>query len=74
MEIKPGIYKHYKGNKYEVIGTANHSETLQKLVIYKGLYNSEKFGNQPLWARPAEEFLETINIYNKQIKRFTLIK
>ena len=43
-EIKKGKYLHYKGSKYEVIGTAKHSEALEKFVVCKALYDSEKFG------------------------------
>ena len=46
--IKPGRYRHFKGNEYEVIGTARHSETLEELVVYRALYD-----NCGLWVRPA---------------------
>lgn len=58
--MKLGKYQHYKGKFYEVIGIAKHSETLEDLVIYKALYDSEEFGNNALWARPKSMFLEEI--------------
>lgn len=54
---KPGIYKHYKGNNYEVIGTAKHSETLEDMVVYKALYDNPKSN---LWVRPKDMFEETV--------------
>lgn len=72
-EIKPGKYRHYKGKLYEVIGIGNHSETLEQLVIYKSLYDSEKFEKGTLWARSAEMFLETIEKNGKQIPRFEYV-
>lgn len=49
-----GIYKHYKGKKYEVIGIASHSETLEEFVVYKPLYPTE----HSLWIRPKTMFLK----------------
>jgi len=66
-EIKPGKYKHFKGNLYEVIGIAKHSETLEELVIYK---DSE--GN--LWARPKPMFFEKVNTNSKEVQRFEFIE
>lgn len=68
MEIKTGKYRHFKGNEYEVIGIAKHSETLEEFVVYRALY-----GEYGLWIRPAEMFLETIEKDGKQIKRFEYI-
>ncbi len=68
-EVKLGKYRHFKGNEYEVIGVAKHSETLEELVVYKALYG--EFG---LWVRPKEMFLETIERNGKTIKRFEYIK
>lgn len=66
-EIKPGKYKHYKGDFYEVIYVARHSETKEELVIYRSL--KDKF----LWARPKGMFLEKIIIDGKETPRFTFI-
>ena len=73
MEIKIGKYEHYKGKQYEVIGIARHSETLRELVIYKALYDSEEFGNEALWERPKDSFLETVNVDGEEIPRFKFI-
>ena len=53
--IKPGRYRHFKGNEYEVIGTARHFETLEELVVYRTLY-----GDGGLWVRPAAMWTETV--------------
>ena len=53
--IKPGRYRHFKGNEDEVIGTARHSETLEELVVYRALY-----GDGGLWVRPAAMWTETV--------------
>lgn len=55
MEQKPGKYRHFKGNEYELIGIASHSETLEPMVVYKALY-----GKQELWVRPAKMWDETV--------------
>ncbi len=69
MLPKPGIYQHYKGNFYQVIGISRHSETLDILVVYQQLYAD--FG---LWVRPAEMFLETITVDGKSVPRFKFIE
>jgi len=63
--MKPGKYRHFKGNLYEVIGTAKHSETLEEFVVYRALY-----GDNELWIRPKKMFLETVN----GIPRFEFIE
>ncbi|MBI2473514.1 DUF1653 domain-containing protein [Candidatus Uhrbacteria bacterium] len=63
--FKLGIYRHYKGNEYEVIGVATHSETLEALVVYRALY-----GNHGLWVRPLKMFVETVEIDGKIRDRF----
>lgn len=70
MELEPGIYKHYKGNLYEVIGVARHSETLGKMVVYKATYQKE---GENLWVRPLNMFLENVLVDGKEIKRFQKI-
>ena len=65
--IKPGIYRHFKGKRYEVIGTAKHSETLEEMVVYRALY-----GEGGLWVRPASMWNETVERDGKDFQRFTL--
>lgn len=54
-EIKTGRYRHFKGNEYEVIGVAKHSETLEPMVVYRALY-----GDGDIWARPASMWNDTV--------------
>jgi hypothetical protein len=70
MSIELGFYKHYKGNIYEVIGFAKHSETLEEMVVYKATYQPE---GQNLWVRPLNMFLETISVDGQSVKRFEKI-
>jgi len=69
-KVTPGFYKHYKNKDYQVIGTAHHSETLEEMVVYKALYESDQFGKDAIWVRPAKMFLEEIEFEGKKIKRF----
>ena len=66
--LKPGRYRHYKGNCYEVIGVARHSETEVELVVYRCLY-----GEHSLWVRPLAMFVETVNVAGREVPRFELI-
>ena len=68
QQIKPGTYRHYKGKDYQVIGTAQHSETLETLVVYKPLYN-----DSGLWVRPFSMFTENVNLDGSEVPRFRLI-
>lgn len=68
-----GKYEHYKGKPYEVIGLARHSETLEELVVYKALYDSDEFGKNALWARPKNMFFEMVNIEGREIPRFRYV-
>lgn len=67
--LKLGKYKHYKGNEYEVIGVAKHSETLEELVVYRALY-----GEEQIWVRPLKMFLEDVEVDGKKILRFSLVE
>ena len=68
IEILPGRYRHYKGKDYEVIDIARHSETDEKLVVYRCLY-----GDCSLWVRPLSMFRETVNVAGEQVPRFARI-
>lgn len=67
MQAIAGIYRHYKGQRYRVLGTAHHSETMELLVVYQALY-----GEHGLWVRPAAMFCETIELDGEPIARFAL--
>lgn len=67
MDVEKGIYKHYKGNIYEVIGIAKHSETLEKMVVYKATYQAE---DENLWVRPVSMFTETVLVDGVEMLRF----
>lgn len=56
MELKPGRYRHFKGNEYELLGIARHSETMEEMVVYRALY-----GAQGLWVRPAAMWTEQVD-------------
>lgn len=66
--MKPGKYKHYKGNIYEVIGVARHTETEEEYVVYKALY-----GDFNLWIRPKAMFLEKVFIDGQELPRFKYV-
>ena len=70
MDIPIGRYQHYKGKFYQVIGVARHSETLEEMVVYQGEYNDPEFGNNPIWVRPKQDFLATVEVNGQQIPRF----
>ncbi|MEZ5490920.1 MAG: DUF1653 domain-containing protein [Gammaproteobacteria bacterium] len=63
--LKPGKYRHYKGNLYEVIGVARHSETEEELVVYRPLY-----GEGGLWVRPLQMFTGTVTVDGGEVPRF----
>ena len=64
-QIRPGRYRHFKGNEYEVLFVARHSETLEELVVYRALY-----GEGGLWVRPLDMFLEDVEQDGRVVPRF----
>ena len=64
-EPTPGLYRHYKGGEYQVIGTARHSETDELLVVYRCLYD-----NGSIWVRPLAMFLESVTVNGTEVPRF----
>ena len=69
MELKKGIYRHFKGNEYELIGSARHSETMEEFAIYKALY-----GERGTWIRPVAMFTEEIERDGYKGPRFALVR
>ena len=65
--VTPGIYRHYKGQDYQVLDVAHHSETEEALVVYRCLY-----GDYSLWVRPLSMFIETVMIDGEAQPRFRL--
>ena len=66
--MKLGKYRHFKGNEYEVLAVAKHSETMEKMVVYKALY-----GEEEIWVRPLSMWDEEITRDGKTFKRFEYI-
>ena len=69
MTPEPGIYRHFKGNYYELLGVARHSETLEELVVYRALY-----GERGLWVRPLSMWNETVMRDGKPVPRFVRVE
>lgn len=67
QEVSHGIYQHFKGNKYEVLGVGIHTETNERLVVYKNTSTNE------LWIRPVDMFLETVDVDGETRPRFEKI-
>ncbi len=72
--VKQGIYQHYKGNYYAVLGECRHSETVEEMIVYMALYETEEFGKNTIWVRPKKMFEETITFDGKEVPRFKFIK
>ena len=66
--VKQGKYRHYKGNDYQVVGVARHSEDESMLVVYRPLY-----GDQSLWVRPLDMFTEKVQVKGQWVERFRFI-
>lgn len=71
--MRLGRYKHFKGNFYEVIGIAFHSESREEFVVYKALYDVPGFGENSLWIRPKKMFLENVTRDGKTFPRFEFV-
>ncbi len=69
MELKKGIYRHFKGNEYRLLYVAKHSETLEPMVVYQALY-----GEQGIWVRPAAMWTEEVQRDGYSGPRFALIR
>lgn len=66
--LKAGKYRHFKGNEYELLHVATHSETLEQMVVYRALY-----GEHGIWVRPARMWEESVEVDGKRVERFTYI-
>lgn len=66
--IKPGLYRHFKGNMYQVLYLARHSETEEEMVVYRALY-----GERGVWVRPASMWSETVERDGKSFQRFSYV-
>ncbi|MSR78684.1 MAG: DUF1653 domain-containing protein [Candidatus Taylorbacteria bacterium] len=69
-KIKLGIYKHFKGGRYRVLGVAKHSETLEDVVVYEALYKNDL---SKLWVRPVAVFNEKVEVNGKKVSRFRFV-
>jgi hypothetical protein len=69
-DVRPGVYRHYKGREYRVLGVALHSETEEELVVYQPLYE----GAYPLWVRPLAMFAEEVEVAGRRVPRFALVE
>ena len=67
--IRPGIYRHFKGNEYEVLFTAKNSETTEEMVVYRALY-----GDGDIWVRPASMWDEEVERDGVKYKRFEFLR
>lgn len=69
MKLKTGKYRHYKGNHYQVIGIAKHSESEEEFVVYRALY-----GAGEMWVRPLSMFTENVKVKGEHLPRFELVE
>ncbi|SFT39435.1 DUF1653 domain-containing protein [Pseudomonas marincola] len=69
MDLQPGLYRHYKGPEYRVIGVARHSETQEQVVVYQALY-----GEYGIWVRPLEMFCSHVTVEGESVPRFALVE
>lgn len=69
VEIKKGIYEHFKGGRYRVLEVGKHSETLEELVVYQALGDEGE-----IWIRPLDMFLEEVEVDGKMVGRFRRVE
>lgn len=69
-----GIYQHYKGPLYKLLHLGRLEENLEEVVIYQALYDSKEFGNNSIWVRKKNVFLEEVNFNGEKVLRFKHIK
>ena len=72
MEVVPGLYQHFKVNRYRVLGILRHSETLEELVLYRALYHSTEYGAHAEWVRPLAMWQSTVSRDGYSGPRFRL--
>ena len=73
-ELRPGMrLRHFKGKEYEVVALARDSDTLEEVVVYKALYDSEEFGAGAVWVRPKKEFFDKKEVDGKEVLRFEVL-
>ncbi len=68
IDVKPGRYRHFKGQEYTVLGVARHSETEEELVVYR-----QEYGERGLWVRPKSMFLQTVDQDGQRVPRFAFV-
>lgn len=66
-EVPKGVYRHYKGKEYEVLGVAKHCDTLEDMVVYKALYRDLKLGKNPMFVRPKNDFLDEVELDDGEV-------
>ncbi len=71
--LKPGIYKHYKGGFYKVLGVARNENTQEEVVVYRSISRGLENGEGPLWVRPIDQFAELVDAKEKRVQRYTYV-
>lgn len=66
--IESGVYQHYKGKRYQVLGTGRHTEINEYYVVYTPLYEHE--GQPDIWIRPYSMFIESVEVHGESVPRF----
>lgn len=73
QKLREGIYKHYKGGYYKVVGIAKHENTEEEMVVYRSISRGIEMGEGPLWVRPIAQFSEEVTYKDKKVARFTYV-